>query len=142
MYRSLGPGAAPQTRCTAPVSHATLAAHSLEPVTLLHSSTAPQDKRASLAVTILSDPHTLALFLLQILRGLKFVHSANVLHRDLKPGNLLLNASCDLKICDFGLARTRWVTPRAPRITHSMCVFSPGSTLTCHVHVPAYRRRG
>ena len=47
-------------------------------------------------------------FIYQVLRGLKFVHSANVLHRDLKPSNLLLNASCDLKICDFGLARTRW----------------------------------
>lgn len=45
-------------------------------------------------------------FVYQILRGLKYVHSANVLHRDLKPSNLLLNASCDLKICDFGLART------------------------------------
>jgi len=45
----------------------------------------------------------------QILRGLKYVHSANVLHRDLKPSNLLLNATCDLKICDFGLARTRRV---------------------------------
>ena len=44
---------------------------------------------------------------LQVLRGLKYIHTANVLHRDLKPSNLLLNASCDLKICDFGLARTR-----------------------------------
>jgi serine/threonine protein kinase len=43
----------------------------------------------------------------QVLRGLKYVHTANVLHRDLKPSNLLLNASCDLKICDFGLARTK-----------------------------------
>jgi mitogen-activated protein kinase 1/3 len=43
---------------------------------------------------------------LQILRGLKYIHSAGVLHRDLKPSNVLLNASCDLKICDFGLART------------------------------------
>jgi mitogen-activated protein kinase 1/3 len=41
----------------------------------------------------------------QILRGLKYIHSANVLHRDLKPSNLLLNTNCDLKICDFGLAR-------------------------------------
>ena len=37
---------------------------------------------------------------------MKYIHSANVLHRDLKPSNLLLNANCDLKICDFGLART------------------------------------
>ncbi|GBG76729.1 hypothetical protein CBR_g22947 [Chara braunii] len=45
-------------------------------------------------------------FLYQLLRGLKYIHSANVLHRDLKPSNLLVNANCDLKICDFGLART------------------------------------
>ncbi len=41
----------------------------------------------------------------QILRGLKYIHSASILHRDLKPSNLLVNANCDLKICDFGLAR-------------------------------------
>ena len=41
-----------------------------------------------------------------MLRGLNYLHSANILHRDLKPGNLLVNANCDLKICDFGLART------------------------------------
>jgi mitogen-activated protein kinase 1/3 len=51
-------------------------------------------------------------FIYQVLRGLKYVHTANVLHRDLKPSNLLLNASCDLKICDFGLARTRCVHAR------------------------------
>ena len=44
-------------------------------------------------------------FLYQILRGLKYIHSANVLHRDLKPSNILLNSNCDLKICDFGLSR-------------------------------------
>eukprot|EP00249_Psilotum_nudum_P028985 c3905_g1_i1 orf=115-1251(+) len=53
----------------------------------------------------LTDDH-FQYFIYQLLRGLKYVHSANVLHRDLKPSNLLLNASCDLKICDFGLART------------------------------------
>ena len=44
-------------------------------------------------------------FIYQVLRGLKYIHSANVIHRDLKPSNLLLNSDCDLKICDFGLAR-------------------------------------
>ncbi|KAI9199366.1 kinase-like domain-containing protein [Polychytrium aggregatum] len=44
-------------------------------------------------------------FIYQIVRGLKWMHSANVLHRDLKPGNLLVNSDCELKICDFGLAR-------------------------------------
>jgi serine/threonine protein kinase len=44
-------------------------------------------------------------FLYQILRGLKYIHSANIIHRDLKPSNLLVNSNCDLSICDFGLAR-------------------------------------
>jgi len=75
----------------------------------------------------LTDDHV-QYFVYQILRALKYLHSANVLHRDLKPSNLLLNSNCDLKICDFGLARgvadenldlteyvvTRWY--RAPEI--------------------------
>ncbi|CAL8344869.1 unnamed protein product [Lota lota] len=42
----------------------------------------------------------------QLLRGLKFIHSANVLHRDLKPANIFVNTDqLLLKIGDFGLAR-------------------------------------
>ena len=44
-------------------------------------------------------------FIYQVLRGMKYIHSCKVLHRDLKPSNLLVNSNCDLKICDFGLAR-------------------------------------
>ena len=44
-------------------------------------------------------------FLYQILRGLKYIHSANVVHRDLKPSNLLVNENCELKVGDFGMAR-------------------------------------
>lgn len=54
----------------------------------------------------LSDDH-LQYFMYQILRGIKYIHGCNVVHRDLKPSNLLLNSNCDLKICDFGLARVR-----------------------------------
>ncbi|ENN83052.1 hypothetical protein YQE_00585, partial [Dendroctonus ponderosae] len=71
----------------------------------------------------LSSDH-IKVFLYQILRGLKYLHSARILHRDIKPGNLLVNSNCVLKvggvarramgagpnvcrlqICDFGLAR-------------------------------------
>ncbi|VDN09323.1 unnamed protein product [Dibothriocephalus latus] len=64
-----------------------------------------------LKVQKLSADH-ICYFLYQILRGLKnrmFTFAikvlTNVLHRDLKPSNILLNRMCDLRICDFGLAR-------------------------------------
>ncbi|XP_028058796.1 mitogen-activated protein kinase 15-like isoform X1 [Camellia sinensis] len=50
-------------------------------------------------------PEHYQFFLYQLLRGLKYIHTANVFHRDLKPKNILANADCKLKICDFGLAR-------------------------------------
>lgn len=91
----------------------------------------------------LTDAHFQS-FIYQILSGLKYIHSANVLHRDLKPGNLLVNADCELKICDFGLARgfsadpeqnagymteyvaTRWY--RAPEIMLSFQSYTKAST--------------
>ncbi|CAL9728158.1 mitogen-activated protein kinase Fus3p [Monosporozyma unispora] len=52
----------------------------------------------------LTDDH-IQYFIYQTLRGVKMIHGSNVIHRDLKPSNLLINSNCDLKICDFGLAR-------------------------------------
>jgi len=77
---------------------------------------------------VLTDHH-MQYFVYQLLRGLKYIHSANVIHRDLKPSNLLLNADCDLKICDFGLARgvkdnvdlTKYVVTRWYRAPELLC---------------------
>jgi mitogen-activated protein kinase 1/3 len=52
----------------------------------------------------LSDRHVQYL-MYQILSAVAYMHSANILHRDLKPENILVNSNCEIKICDFGLAR-------------------------------------
>ena len=64
----------------------------------------PTDLHEVIRSQDLSDAHC-QYFMYQLLRGVKAMHSAGVLHRDLKPANLLVNDQCDLKICDFGLAR-------------------------------------
>jgi mitogen-activated protein kinase 1/3 len=65
-----------------------------------------------LSPQFLSDIHIQTL-LYQMLVALKYIHSANVIHRDMKPANILLNEDCSLKICDFGLSRVITPVPKA-----------------------------
>ncbi|THD24117.1 Mitogen-activated protein kinase [Fasciola hepatica] len=82
------------------------------------------DLEAVIRSQSLSDGH-IRFLVYQILRALKYMHSAGLVHRDLKPVNIAVNEDCELKILDFGLARrkdevmtgyvtTRWY--RAPEI--------------------------
>jgi serine/threonine protein kinase len=53
----------------------------------------------------LSEAH-IKMLLYQTLRGVEFLHLSGVIHRDLKPCNLLITKESDVRICDFGMART------------------------------------
>jgi len=53
------------------------------------------------------------IFLYQLLKGVAFCHEHRVLHRDLKPQNLLINQKKELKLADFGLARAFGIPVRS-----------------------------
>lgn len=63
------------------------------------------DLHAVIRANILEEIHK-KYIVYQALKSLKFMHSADLLHRDMKPSNLLLNSECHVKVCDFGLARS------------------------------------
>nr|XP_014346981.1 PREDICTED: mitogen-activated protein kinase 15 [Latimeria chalumnae] len=56
---------------------------------------------------LLKDIH-MRYILYQLLKATKFIHSGNVIHRDQKPSNILLDADCFVKLCDFGLSRSMY----------------------------------
>lgn len=60
---------------------------------------------------ILQDAHQ-RYIMAQLLRATAFLHSGNVIHRDHKPSNILLDSDCLVKICDFGLARSLSQLPK------------------------------
>mmetsp|Transcript_38210 Transcript_38210/g.107985 ORF Transcript_38210/g.107985 Transcript_38210/m.107985 type:complete len:602 (-) Transcript_38210:618-2423(-) len=109
-----------------------------------------QDLREIVRLAKYLPAETHQVILYQMLRGMHFMHSANVYHRDMKPSNILINSDCKVKICDFSLARpvfnlsqevhsewtgyvaTRWYRPpemcltKFTHWTHAMDVWGMG----------------
>ncbi|KAL0598464.1 Mitogen-activated protein kinase 15 [Plecturocebus cupreus] len=77
---------------------------------------------------LLQDVHVRSIFC-QLLQATRFLHAGHVVHRDQKPSNVLLDANCTVKLCDFGLARSLSDLPEGPE----------GQALTEYVATRWYR---
>lgn len=51
------------------------------------------------------EPGLIEFYIANVILGLKHLHENNIVHRDIKPGNILLGSDGYLKICDFGFAK-------------------------------------
>jgi serine/threonine protein kinase len=74
-------------------------------------------KRLMIAQKVLSAEESLN-YLCQLLNGILYCHSNRVIHRDLKPQNILIDTQGNVKIADFGLARS--FTVPLPTLTHEV----------------------
>jgi serine/threonine-protein kinase len=76
------------------------------------------------AAALRSDPRACVHLLAKVACAVAYAHSKGILHRDLKPGNILLDRQREPLVCDFGLAQ--WIDSSGD-VTSSVAIFgTPG----------------
>ena len=70
----------------------------------------PSDLKSILVRPEMLTKESAKLIMFNTLKAISYLHKANIVHRDIKPANILVDEDCNVKLCDFGLARS---LPRA-----------------------------
>ena len=82
----------------------TESAETFNTIFLVFESAASDLRKVFRSAYFLTERHVQTI-MYNLLCGLHYMHSAGVIHRDIKPGNVLVTHDCTAKICDFGLSR-------------------------------------
>ena len=79
---------------------------------------------------------TTLVVLFKMLCAVRFIHKANIIHRDIKPGNFLIDRNNDVFLCDFGLART------LPKVESKKVDYSRETMTRKLIETQAARKKG